>query len=193
MGIRADIDGFALVFLALLCLTVPLNWLLAALLAALFHELCHILTLWALGGRIYDIRLDSGGAVLDAADLTPGRELAAILAGPMGSLSLLLLVPVLPRTALCGAVQGLFNLLPVYPLDGGRALDHLSEMLFPPELAEKVCSWVKWTVCFLIFAVGLWGTFAAKLGILPFLGTLFLLSRATGGKIPCKPGHLGVQ
>ena len=193
MGIRADIDGFVLVFLALLCLMVPLNWLFAAFLAAAFHELCHILAVQAFGGQIRDIRLGGKGAVLDAAPLSPGRALAAIMSGPAGSLSLCLLAPLFPRLALCGIVQGLFNLLPVYPLDGGRALACLSEMLFPPELAGKICHWVKWIVCFLVFAAGFWGTFLAKLGILPLFGTLFLLSRATGGKIPCKPGHLGVQ
>lgn len=193
MGIRADIDGFALIFLALLCLTVPLNWLFAAFLAAAFHELCHILAVWALGGQIHDIRLGSGGAVLDASCMTPGRELAAILAGPAGSLSLLLLAPVVPRTALCGAVHGMFNLLPVYPLDGGRAVACLSEILFPPELAGKVCNGVKWAAIMLVLTAGFLGTFLVKLGILPFFTSLFLLSRASGGKIPCKPGHLGVQ
>ena len=50
------------------------------------------------------------------------RELLAVLAGPAGSLLLLSLYRVLPRVAVCAAVQGFYNLLPIEPLDGGRAL-----------------------------------------------------------------------
>lgn len=116
------LDPWWLIFAALLILTLPLNWLAASLAAAAVHELCHILSILALGGRIYSFRIYIGGACIDARTPTFGREIFGILAGPLGSLSLLILLRIWPEIALCGMVQGIFNLLPVYPLDGGRIL-----------------------------------------------------------------------
>ena len=109
-------------FLALLLLTVPLKLLAAAAVAAGFHELCHIWAVRALGGRVEGAAFTAGGAVLDISGLSSGAEALAAAAGPLGSFLLLLLVRICPALALCAFVQGCFNLLPVYPLDGGRIL-----------------------------------------------------------------------
>lgn len=193
MGIRADADGWALILLALLCLTAPLNWLLAALIAAGFHEFCHFLGVWLTGGRIHSLRIGTAGAVMEASPMTPGRELVSVLAGPAGSIALFFLYPLFPRVAICALVHGLFNLLPIYPLDGGRALVCGTELLFSKRIAEKICVYTRWTVAILVMCAGIWGTFIAKLGTGPVLMALFLLSRALAGKIPCKRAHLGVQ
>lgn len=50
------------------------------------------------------------------------RELICALAGPLGSLALLCFLRIWPQAAICGSIQGTFNLLPLYPLDGGRVL-----------------------------------------------------------------------
>lgn len=118
-----------LLFLALLLLTVPLKLLAASAVAAGFHELCHIWAVRALGGRVEGAAFTAGGAVLDISGLSSGAEALAAAAGPLGSFLLLLLVRICPALALCAFVQGCFNLLPVYPLDGGRilvcAMEHL--------------------------------------------------------------------
>lgn len=109
-------------FWALLLLTVPIDWLTAASLAALFHELCHIGMILALGGRITHMTLSPSHAEIHTGPLEDGQELLCALAGPVGSFSLVILSRWLPKTAFCGVIQGMFNLLPIYPLDGGRAL-----------------------------------------------------------------------
>lgn len=193
MDIRVEYSGTACVFLALLCLVLPLDWLLAALTAAVFHELCHVIAVIFTGGNIYSLRIDTNGAVMEASMMEPWQELVCILAGPAGSLSLLALSKYIPKTALCGLVQGLFNLIPVSPLDGGRALKCMTGMLFSSKTANRICNGVKWAVLFLIAAAGICGTFAMKLGIMPALTAVFFLSRAMTGKIPCKEGKVGVQ
>ena len=62
------------------------------------------------------------GARMDAAPLPLKADLCCVLAGPTASLLLGLLLPVAPRLALCGIVQGVYNLLPLGTLDGARAV-----------------------------------------------------------------------
>ncbi len=176
-----------LVFLwgALLLLTVPLPWLLAAGLAMAVHEACHYAAIRLLGGQARGFRLGPRGALMETSALTPGRELLCALAGPGGSMALGLLLPVLPRTALCGILQGCYNLLPLFPLDGGRILRCLGTLTG----WERAAAWVErcllLLLCLLALAAALW----LRLGLLPILGVAALFL----GKIPCKPGPLGVQ
>lgn len=126
------LDPWAYVTGAAMLLMLPLPWLMAAVLAAAFHELCHLAAVAALGGRVYSLMVGPVGAVMEASLPSPRRELLAALAGPAGSFCLAALHPLAPHLALCALVQGAFNLLPLYPLDGGRALrcllsGHLSQ------------------------------------------------------------------
>jgi Zn-dependent protease len=73
-----------------------------------------------LGGKVDSIWINLGGAVIDAWVPNRTHEIISILAGPAGSLLLLFLYNILPELSVCAAVQGLYNLLPIYPLDGGR-------------------------------------------------------------------------
>ena len=116
------IDPGVWILAALYVLIIPADWLLAAFLAAAVHEVCHLTAVGILGGTCRGIAIGCGGAVIDLAPMEPEKELLCALAGPMGSLLLLVLCHVFPQIAICGLVQGLYNLLPVYPLDGGRAL-----------------------------------------------------------------------
>lgn len=135
-------DGFCLILLALLLLTCPLRWLAASILAAAFHELCHLGAVKLLGGQALSFRAGARGAVLEVEELGPGQEALAAAAGPAGSLLLLLLAGPFPNLALCGLGQGLFNLLPVFPLDGGRILLRVLEMFRLGEQAQKIMALV---------------------------------------------------
>ena len=176
--------GANYLFWALLLLTLPLNWLAAAVAAAAWHEGCHFLAVWLLGGRAGSFRVGLSGAVLDVAGLTPWAECLAALAGPLGGLMLTGLWRQFPRLALCAAAQSAFNLLPVYPLDGGRALRCCLDMLFPRHsrgigiAAEGIC-------------LGFLLAFCAVNRLFPLLiwGILTLLTR----KRPCKASFLRVQ
>ena len=187
MGAWAETDGFALLLGALLILTLPISWLVAALLAAIFHELCHILAVKALGGKIHAVTIGLRGTILDASPMSPEKALISALAGPMGSLFLLAFLRYIPRIALCAGVQGLFNLLPVYPLDGGRIFQCTSRLLLPEDTAARLCLAVNKFLPNAILCLAILGTIRLKLGIFPILAALMLR------KIPCKDGNLGVQ
>ena len=126
-------DAFIYLYLALLLLILPLKWLAAAIIAGAVHELCHFLAVRFCGGRVAGFRFSFRGAIMEAGGLCPAQELLCVLAGPAGSLGLLLFAQIFPRIAICGGMQGLFNLLPVMPLDGGRVLQNLLELRYPME------------------------------------------------------------
>ena len=121
--IRAE-AGFWLV-LGLMVLLFPLRFLLGILTAALVHELGHILALRLLGGRVQGIRLHSCGARIEAAPMETGRAAICALAGPAAGAVCILAWRWFPDLALAALVQTVFNLIPVYPLDGGRAVRNI--------------------------------------------------------------------
>ena len=139
-GFSISVQTSVLYIAPILLLLLPLRWLMAALLAACIHEAWHILAIRLMGGRILEIRIGATGAVIETEPLSPTGELLAALAGPTGSLSLLLLAKWIPCTALCALVHALYNLLPLYPLDGGRVLHCLLSKLFSPRLARKAAN-----------------------------------------------------
>ena len=123
MNISADRGFFPV--LALMLLLFPLRFLVGVLLAALIHELGHLLALKIAGGRVLSIRLRSFGARIEAAPMSPGRTALCALAGPAAGALTIFALKSFPELALAGLVQTVFNLLPVYPLDGGRALRNI--------------------------------------------------------------------
>lgn len=149
---------------ALALLTVPLNWLGSILAAAAFHEICHLVMIRLCRIRVRQMKLDVRGAVIEMDPAERGKELLCALAGPAGGLLLLLLLPRFPRLALCGLVQSLFNLLPIYPMDGGRALQCTTEMLFPVEIADRICKAVRIAVCVTVIVLSAYMLFLLQRG-----------------------------
>ena len=183
----------ALLLTALLLLTVPLPWVGAALLAGSFHEFCHGAVILLLGGKIYRLRAGCRGAAMEIGCLSPIREMLAAAAGPAGSLLLLLVRKQLPRTALCGLIQGLYNLLPVYPMDGGRILWCFLALFLPERTALKIRRAVKWLTAGLLTAGSIWAFRKMEQKTALFLPLFLLIFPMIRGKIPCKQGLPNVQ
>lgn len=150
--------------LALLVMLLPLPWLLAVCISSIFHELCHLAAVKLTGGSVTGLFFRADGAHLETLPMPPLKSAVCSLAGPMGSLLLLFSARWMPRTALCAAVQSAYHLLPLYPLDGGRALRSLGEFF---GWNSYVLSAVECSVMAMLALAGIYLAVTAKLGLVP--------------------------
>lgn len=107
--------------LALWMLLIPLQWMMGAVIAATVHELGHMAAIWATGGTAWSVEVGPCGARIETGPMAPETELLCALAGPVAGGLVCLFWRWLPEAAVMAFFQTAFNLLPVFPLDGGRA------------------------------------------------------------------------
>lgn len=150
----------------------------AVLVSSLAHESGHALVLRIFGADIIQFRVGALGAVIetDLSRLSYRQEVVAVLAGPAANLLLVLLLPE-GAELLIGAnfVLGIFNLLPLPLLDGGRAVRIVLSWLLGPERGDWMSDIVGRTFA-LILGTGLLGLMVftgGSLWLLPACGAAF--------------------
>ena len=117
------------------------------LLAAILHEMGHLLVLRLAGAKVRRLDIGVSGAIMDAdtSRLTYGEELAAVLAGPMMNILAAVVCGIWGGSSLfigANVVLCVFNLMPVRPLDGGRALYLLAVWIWDIERGERLAGTV---------------------------------------------------
>lgn len=127
MDKRSIFSFGALLQFALMLLLVPLRWVLASILAATIHELGHYAAVRLSGGTVRSFSIRAGSACMMTTELSVAKQILCLLAGPLAGMTLLLLSEQFPMTAICALIQSLYNLLPVYPLDGGKLIRCICE------------------------------------------------------------------
>lgn len=143
--------------------------------AAAIHELGHCGAVLLCGGRIRALALTAQGAVLETTPLSYRQETLCALAGPATALLLLPLIRVFPWLAFWALVQGAYNLLPVYPMDGGRALRCALLQRLTPEQTDTVVRTVSLILGVLLSVLGLYAACVLRWGLWALLaGGLFL-------------------
>lgn len=116
--------------------------------AACVHEAGHWAVAHLLGAeiRLVDIGVLGARMQMQPEGLSYGGELAAVLAGPGANLlcgTVLAACPAPWLMTAAGAHFALagFNLLPIRPLDGGRALQLVTVWLAGPAAGERIARW----------------------------------------------------
>lgn len=135
--------GFLLLLGALYWLDEGVGLLPWGLLACVVHELGHVAAARCCGGRVERLSLTVVGAELSfsyRAPLTYGRDSLVALAGPGANLLLGGLFYWQGRhlPAVLSLGLGVFNLLPILPLDGGRVLYGLLAERLDPDWADRL-------------------------------------------------------
>ena len=166
-SLHFSISPSACVLGAMLLLILPLQWVFAAIFAASFHEFSHALAVYLCGGKIEEFSVGNRGAVMRSNSLPAGKTLICVLAGSAGSLLLVLFMRWVPRIAFCALVHTAYNLLPIYPLDGGRALQCV--------LPDKLCCVIQAVFLSVIWAVAIYLSILRNLGLFPLIFAVALL------------------
>ena len=160
---KVEVTASFLLLVTLLLYFDGQSILLWSALAAFFHELGHAASLHFMGAHVGRLRLTACGAVLfpqSKRTLSYAQQIGAAAAGPAVSLLLVgLALTAAPHwtelyllAGISGAL-GLFNLLPILPLDGGKIALALLSCAVERDCAERVV-WCVSMICAGVLFVG---------------------------------------
>lgn len=159
----------AVVLLSGLYFLLPLRWCARLALTVTVHELGHVAALILCGAQVCGLRMEGCGLVLRCTP-TEGalRTVTAALAGPAAGAGLFCILRGLGYIA-CAELSLLFscvNLLPVLPLDGGRALYAALSALAEERAAERTLDVLGLVLPVALMVLGL-ALFARGFGLAP--------------------------
>ncbi len=166
-------------FWAVVCLMAWVDWKICLLFlaASVWHELGHMLVMVLLRVPVQGVSVSAAGAVLHGRIRTYRQELLCAAAGPVSSFLLTLLtMRIAPMLAIVSGLLGLVNLLPLYPLDGGRVL-RACLLLYWEDRAERILSSVTFVTCCLLMIGACTLTACLQAGIWPIFAALAVLWR----------------
>lgn len=158
-GIRLILNGWFLAVVLLFALLGPVKEVLAVFACVLVHEYAHALMAAALGCSVREIELLPFGGVARIDRLQDcGRKNCALIAcaGPCCSLAIAFLclaaesVRPFELAALLAQVNfmlGLFNLLPAFPLDGGRIFHAFFQGFVSHKRATAFVTYLSYCLC----------------------------------------------
>lgn len=125
-----NIQPYFIILGVFTALIIPLKFIIAWLIAAAVHEIGHLISLILLGKQVYCIDIGCFGASIQTDTLTYKEECIAGFSGPFAGALLLFFIRIMPLVATCALIQTLYNLLPFYPMDGGRVMLSALQLVF---------------------------------------------------------------
>ncbi len=178
---RIDIRTSFLIFLAAYYFVNPAHTFWPFCIAAALHEGGHILALRLQGTEIHSICLKSSGTVMEVGEMPYRKELLVSLAGPL--VNGLLFFATLKNDPTFALVNlGLFchNMLPLYPLDGGRILRAFLQLSLPEAVATAIEQGIGIACLLMLTGTAVYLTCVLHVGLWPVLLCAFLLLRVGG-------------
>lgn len=149
------------------------------LLALMLHELGHLAVLAYFHRPVRTIALGAGGAKIETEELSYRQEALSAAAGPAINLvSAGMTLRSCPAFALVSLALAAVNLLPLYPMDGGRILRASLLSRLPPERAGRILRTCVFLTCTTLMVGACWLTAMHQAGLWPIFAALVLLCRA---------------
>ena len=96
------------------------------------------------------LRIGMFGAQMNTCPLSRIQEIICAAAGPLGSiLSFFIFIKIYPMTAIFCLIHCVYNMIPLYPLDGGRVVHALLESINDKAIIifDKCISFLLFVVC----------------------------------------------
>ena len=178
---RIEVRTGFLVFLALYYAINPAHTFWPFCIAAALHEGGHILALIGQGRPIRSICFMSSGTVIQVGDLSYRQELMVSLAGPLvNGLLFFATIRCMPAFALMNLGLFCYNMLPLYPLDGGRLLRAFLQIILPTDIALHLEKGIGATCLMLLTGLSVYLTCGLHAGLWPVLVCAFLILRVGG-------------
>ena len=174
------VPKFTYAFVAMVCFIGWLDWYvcLSFLLCTLVHELGHMLALKLCDVPLGQMNIGITGARIKMGFLGYGKEFLCAAAGPLvGAAFSVLVLRSMPKTAVVGFVLSAVNLLPVYPLDGGRMLRAFLCICMKEETALCTARVVSGVTCCVLMIGACWAACCWQMGLWPVFASLVLLCR----------------
>lgn len=152
------IDLKILIFLLIFCLTNQLELYIIIMIFCLIHELGHLIIGMLLGFKVkefeimpvgflvtFDINVTGCNKKIFKSNITELKRIFVILAGPLVNLITLfifiksdVLSSIKELAIYSNLLIILFNLIPIYPLDGGRFLSSMMKLIAGNRNANKI-------------------------------------------------------
>ncbi len=154
------------------------------MLALFLHELAHLFVATRRGYSLKLIKLDMFGLSMDLNEVVEDKDVFWIsLSGPLFNLLLCLfcmstywLFPVsylyLNTFCFSNLVLAVFNLLPVYPLDGGKIFKNMFKTEKTYKIVDKI---IRWSLAFVCISLFFW-SMKSQINIFFLILALFFLT-----------------
>lgn len=170
-----------LLMISLLLMLDTTGFLSYGLLAAAIHELSHVFMMILCGRIPKKICLTAFGAEISASSEKTSyqKDCLVNLSGPAVNLLLGGLLVLLGNQTLFAQMNlalGLFNLLPIIPLDGGQALFSLLCLYFPENTVEKILKIISFCILVPLGILGFIILFHSKWNFSLLLCSVYLMA-----------------
>lgn len=180
MKIRVNLQIF--IFAIIFYLTKQIRIYSIIMLFALLHEIGHLLAGVLLGLKVKSINIMPFGISINFEDYSDKyiiKKIIIAIAGPLVNLIIVIL-------GICNdwdkdiiysnVLIGLFNLIPLYPLDGGRILKYIVQLVTSPKEAEIITHKLSNVLIIILTLIASIGILALKnIGIVLILAYLWIL------------------
>ena len=155
-----------------------LDYFLSIFVAVLVHELAHTVVAKKFNHYVEHVYLDllNGAAAIDTTYSPYNQTILIVAAGPLSNLALWFIGSYLGLDifAQINMFLFIFNILPIYPMDGGRICKAICQWLTKPSIGRKINGYISIVASGLLFILSIMtvnvimALFAALFGFLSY-------------------------